>query len=275
MESCYAGCMLGLALGDALGAPYEGGVVERIAWKLIARGNLLYTDDTEMSIVAAESLLEHGGVDQDALATAWAKHSSWTRGYGTGTLRLLKLVAGGADWRDANRSVFPDGSFGNGAAMRVAPVALLFAGRDDLDEQVAAASEITHAHPLGIEGARLVARAIDNALRDESPLDVTSDHPEYAERLERARDGVVPRELGNSLLAHESAVTAICIAERAASFEELMEQAVTTGGDVDTIGAMAGAIWGARHGVEALPDTRVEERDRIVELGRRLYRARG
>ena len=274
METRYVGSMVGLALGDALGAPYEGGFVERAAWRLIARGKLRYTDDTEMSIILAESLLEHGCVDQDALVAAWAARCRWSRGYGAGARRLLQLVAKGTDWRDANRRIFPDGSFGNGAAMRIAPVALFYAGRAEFDEAIVAASEITHAHPLGVEGARLIAHAIARALRDESPLDVESRHPEYAERLARARDGARPRLLGNSILAQESVVTAICLAQRSATFEGLIEQVVATGGDTDTIGAMAGSIWGARHGAEALPDAPVEARAEIEDLGRRLWHAR-
>jgi poly(ADP-ribose) glycohydrolase ARH3 len=273
MESRFVGTMVGLALGDALGAPYEGGWMERAVWKVIARGALRYTDDTEMALLLAESLLAHGGVEQDALAATWAERCRWARGYGRGTRRLLRLVARGADWRRANRHVFPDGSFGNGAAMRVAPLALFHAGRDDLDAAVVAASEITHAHPLGIEGARLVAHAVVRALRDEPPLDVASDVPEYAERLERARAGAEPRELGNSVRAHESVVTALCLAQRSATFPELMERVIATGGDTDTIGAMAGAVWGARHGAGALPDLPVEERARIEDVARLLHAA--
>jgi len=264
--------MLGLALGDALGAPYEGGFFERAVWKVIARGKLRYTDDTEMAIVLAESLLAHGCVDQDALAAAWGERCRWSRGYGPGARRLLKLVRSGVDWREANRRIFHDGSFGNGAAMRIAPVALFFAGRGGLDAAVVAASEITHAHPLAIEGARLVAAAIARALDDEPPLDVTSRLPEYAQRIERARAGGALRDLGNSVRAHESVVTAICLAQRSASFDELITAAVQLGGDTDTIAAMAGSIWGARHGAEALPDLPVEARALVERLGRDLYR---
>jgi poly(ADP-ribose) glycohydrolase ARH3 len=271
MESRFVGTMLGLALGDALGAPHEGGWIERTAWKLIARGSLRYTDDTEMALVLAESLLVHGGVDQDALAAAWAERCRWSRGYGPGARRLLRLVARGTHWRNANRRVFPDGSFGNGAAMRIAPLALYHARRDGLDAAVVAASEITHAHPLGIEGARLVAQAILRALRDETPLDVTSEVPEYADRLERARAGADARELGNSVRAHESVVTALCLAQRIPTFPELMERVIATGGDTDTIGAMAGAVWGARHGAGRLPDLPVEDRARIEAVARRLH----
>jgi poly(ADP-ribose) glycohydrolase ARH3 len=248
--------------------------MERTAWKLIARGALRYTDDTDMAIVLAESLLERNGVHQDSLASAWAERCNWAPGYGPGARRLLQMVAKGADWRDANRRIFSDGSFGNGAAMRIAPVALFFAGRADLEEAVVATSEITHAHPLGIEGARLIAHAIARALEDEPPLDIESEHPEYAERLDRARAGAPPADLGNTILAHESVVTAICLAQRSETFEGLMEQAVEIGGDTDTIAAMAGAIWGARHGAEALPDAPVEARDEIEALGRRLWQSR-
>ncbi len=67
----YQGCFLGLALGDTLGAPYEGGPLERLLWKSIGKtkdGKLRYTDDTQMSIDIAASFLKHNAISQDHLA---------------------------------------------------------------------------------------------------------------------------------------------------------------------------------------------------------------
>ena len=108
----FEGCLLGLALGDALGAPLEGGVVERFVWRLIGRtknGEMRWTDDTQMSLDLAESLIAKGAVDPDDLAQRFARSYRWSRGYGPGAAKLLKRIARGSNWRAVNRSVFADG----------------------------------------------------------------------------------------------------------------------------------------------------------------------
>ena len=75
--------MLGLAYGDALGAPYEGGVLERLLWRLIGRtgkGEIRWTDDTQMAVDVAEVLLSCGSVEQQKLAEQFARSYRWSRG---------------------------------------------------------------------------------------------------------------------------------------------------------------------------------------------------
>ena len=169
----YRGCLLGLAFGDALGAPYEGGWLERAAWRLLGttKGRMRYTDDTQMSLDIIHSILQHGALKQDRLASQFASSYRWSRGYGPGAAKLLKRIRRGADWRQANRSQFRDGSYGNGAAMRSAVLALFYAEQNALRVAVEQASEITHAHPEAIEGSQLVALATSLSLQQAS-LDV-------------------------------------------------------------------------------------------------------
>jgi ADP-ribosylglycohydrolase len=120
----FEGCLLGLALGDALGAPHEGGPVERLLWALIGRtaqGEMRWTDDTQMSLDAADSLLACAGMAPDDMAHRFARSYRWSRGYGPGAARLLKRIARGQDWESASVSVYPSGSYGNGGAMRAPP----------------------------------------------------------------------------------------------------------------------------------------------------------
>src|SRR6478609_148321 len=159
----FSGCMLGLATGDALGAPYEGGPLERLVWHVIGRtsdGCLRWTDDTQMALDLAGSLLEEGGVRPEALAKRFASSYRWSRGYGPGAAKVLKRIRRGEPWEAASRAVYAEGSFGNGAAMR-APVLALFFARDraGLLDGARASAMITHAHPLGIDGALLTASA--------------------------------------------------------------------------------------------------------------------
>lgn len=284
----FEGCLLGLALGDALGAPHEGGPVERFVWWLIgttSQGEMRWTDDTQMSVDVAESLVQKGVVDPDDLALRFAAGYRWSRGYGPGAARLLKRIARGADWRQANRSVYPDGSFGNGGAMRAPVVGLFYADRiDELAGAARLSAGVTHAHPLGMEGAVLVATATALAARGTRPLDVLRGAASQC-KLEPfvAKLGVattwlqsedeppateVSRRLGNGIAASESCATAIYIALRFMDrpFADLLGFVVGCGGDVDTIGAMAGAVWGAANGSPSLPPDRLAKLEQCARL---------
>lgn len=292
----YAGCLLGLALGDALGAPHEGGPLERALWRLLGTtraGEARYTDDTQMSLDLAESLLEHGGVDADALALRFAASYRWSRGYGPAAARLLRRIRKGTPWRQANRSVYPDGSLGNGGAMRAPVLGLYFHGQPArLFDAARRTAEITHAHPLGIEGAQIVAAATAAALatRDWRPvLDAAAGvaaSAEFAGRLAVARDWLaagetpppaeVRKRLGSGITAPQSCVTAVYLGLRFGDlpFDELLAFVAACRGDVDTIGAMAGALWGARNGAARLPApalARLEGRARIEAVALRLH----
>ncbi len=296
LENRFTGSLLGLALADALGAPHEGGVVGGLLWAAlgIGKGDLLrWTDDTQMAVVLCRSLAEHGGLEPASLAMAWAQACDPMRGYGGGARRLLKLIRGGMDWRQANQAIFPDGSFGNGAAMRAAPLGLFF--HRDLDELRRAtriASSITHAHPIGIDGGLLIARGTALALLDErdpaaflGALHGFVATDELRGRIELAQAWLgqepaarqVARELGNGVLAQRSAVTAVhCFLRFPEEFEAMMAFVVKLGGDTDTIGAMAGGMWGARNGCDALPQgllERLETRDEIEGAARGLWLA--
>jgi poly(ADP-ribose) glycohydrolase ARH3 len=270
LEDKFVGCMLGLALGDALGAHHEGGPLGQAAWWAMGlgkRGVLRWSDDTEMAMGLAKSLIEKRGVDPDHLARTWAENADFKRGYGPGARKLLARIRSGEDWRVANRAIFPDGSYGNGAAMRAAPLGLFF--HRDSDELVRAAelaSSITHAHPLGIEGGVLIARATGMALKGELNLDALVEgcrEAEFQSRLKAAKEPLerrdIKRRLGTTVEAHRSAVTAIHLASRFREFGPMLQFVISLGGDTDTIGAMAGAIFGARYGTGALSQDALEE----------------
>ncbi|MCX5797408.1 MAG: ADP-ribosylglycohydrolase family protein [Elusimicrobia bacterium] len=297
MEERFVGSLLGVALGDALGAPHEGGPIEKLAWRLIClphAGTLRWTDDTQMTMGLAESLIAQGGVDCDHLAGLWAERLEVLRGYGPSTRRILAAVRAGQPWRQACRTGFPQGSFGNGAAMRAAPLGLFF-HRDPkaLEDAAIRSSEITHSHPLGVEGGVLMARAVALALEPEfepkrflESLLAGSKALEFRSRLEQSLAWLgqeppvseVRRLLGNSVRAHESAVTALhACCRHPADFQALAGYVITLGGDTDTILAMAGGVFGARNGSRALPRellARLEARAELERLARELFAKR-
>lgn len=289
--------MLGLALGDAMGAPFEGGVLERLLWRVIGRtssGQMRWTDDTQMSLDVAESLVAHGRVDPDDLATRFAASYRWSRGYGPATSKVLKRIARGAKWEQASRSVYRDGSFGNGAAMRAPVIGMFFADRrGELDAAARQSASVTHAHPLGIEGAMLIARAAAGAVRGESTDDILRSVSECCTlepmrvRLAIAQNWLmssgdvrpvdVRRQLGNGIAATESCITALFLTLRFRDkgFIEMQQMVAAIGGDADTIGAMAGAIWGAGNGTSKLPQdllNTLEQRESLSAVGADLFR---
>lgn len=290
------GCLLGLALGDALGAPYEGGVLERLVWRAIGKtrsGEMRWTDDTQMSVDLIESYLAQGTIQPDDLARRFAASYRWSRGYGPGAAKMLKRVARGADWREANRSVYRDGSYGNGAAMRAPMLGLIYSHRPhELAEAVRASAVVTHAHPIGIEGAQLVAGVTRLTVGKTSNQEIVAQAmamgklPEFQTRWEIVQTWLagasnvstaeVRRRLGCGISAHESCLTGVYAALRfrERDFLDMLQFVIELGGDVDTIGAMAGAIWGAINGRHRLPApslAQLEQRQRLESLATSLH----
>lgn len=159
------GALLGTFVGDALGMPFEGAPpnAARMPLELVeARlGRGTYTDDTAMTIAVAEVLERAGEMDEELLARRFLATFDPARGYGAGTIRVLDHWRRGEPVLQAAVGVFAGGSYGNGAAMRVAPVGAHFASDDQrLLAEAARSARVTHAHPLGIAGARFGARSI-------------------------------------------------------------------------------------------------------------------
>jgi len=156
-------------------------------------------------------------------------------------------------------------SLGNGAAMRVAPVAVrFFEDTVVLDAQARASARVTHAHPVGIDGAAVQAAAVAAALEGRDPLaaalSAAATH-ELAVALAELRaataGGLTPQALGSHggvpATAGRSVAAAVVAAAGAATFEDAVSTAIRAGGDTDTTGATAGAIAGARFGAFAIP----------------------
>lgn len=298
LEERCRGAVLGLALGDALGAPHEGGPIERMLWRVIGStrdGRRRFTDDTQMALDLADSLLRCGKVDQDDLAKTFAGSYRWSRGYGPAAARVLKRIRSGRDWREANRSVHRTGSFGNGGAMRAPIVGVFFhAQPENLVTAARQTAEVTHAHPLAMDGAAMIAVATSAALAGADARTLldrarqVATQPEYAERFAIAAEWltanapVSPREvrarLGMGIAALASCVTALYLAGRFRDqpFEAMLAFAAAAGGDVDTVSAMAGALWGAANGAAKLPAAaiaRLEAADQLDSVARQLCAA--
>lgn len=236
-----------------------------------------YTDDSEMAFSLVATLRRAGTVDQDALAASFARRYTPTSGYGPAMHRLLPAIANGADWRVEAPNLFHgQGSYGNGSAMRVAPLGAYFA--DDLTRvaaQARASAEVTHAHPEGIAGAVAVASAaaLACAVRGEhlipSPAEfierVATNTPESRVRrnILQARDvpaewpiRQVARALGNGSWVSAQDTVPFCVwsaATSLASYEEAQWRTVSALGDIDTTCAIVGGIVACAVGEDGIP----------------------
>ncbi|MFJ4187050.1 ADP-ribosylglycohydrolase family protein [Kitasatospora sp. NPDC089509] len=163
----------GLALGDAFGDCWFSVPVDEapaaLAARLVRPAPWHWTDDTAMALVLVDHLTVHGEVRQDALAEGFAAEYAreYQRKYGPSMHRVLRGIGAGGDWRAITSGQFEgQGSYGNGAAMRVAPLGAWFA--EDLDEVVRQAelqALTTHFHPEAVSGAVAVALAAALAVR--------------------------------------------------------------------------------------------------------------
>ena len=270
----------GLAVGDALGSCFF--VPENLPalqTRSLPPDPWWWTDDTEMACSVFAVLDRRGRIDQDALAASFAEHHDFDRGYGAGVNRMLRLIRQeGGDWRKLVAESWDGrGSWGNGAAMRVAPLGAIFA--DDLSRvaaEAALSAEVTHTHPEGVAGAVAVALATALAvsrpeLRGDAYLD------EIAERTPPGlvRDGIGnamallplddPRSaaasLGNGRYISAPDTVPFCLwiaAKRpddfaSAAFQKALWDTACVGGDIDTTCAIVGGILGARHGLSGIP----------------------
>ena len=286
----------GLSVGDALGEEF----MMRNDWEDILRRRVTpggcwrwpYTDDTVMAVSIVDILSRHGHIDQDMLAQAFAKRFAKepNRGYGPGTIRLLREIAGGGDWRSVSRRMFGgQGSFGNGSAMRVGPLGAYFA--DDLNacvSQARASALVTHAHPEGQAGAIAVAIAAATAWRSRSTpgpdagvrmLETVINHTpdsQVREGLVRATGfgpditaGEAAAILGNGSEVSCQDTVPFClwsVAKHLDSFEDAMWTTLSALGDCDTACAIVGSIVALAAGIESIPREWREKRQPLPHL---------
>jgi ADP-ribosylglycohydrolase len=259
----------GLALGDAFGETWfrrKGDFEKREP----AAGMWPWTDDTAMAMGIYRVLARYGRIDQDALAAEFAAEYTRdpNRDYGPAMHDVLAAVHKGEPWRDAaGRQFGGQGSWGNGAAMRVAPVGAWFA--DDLDEVVVQArmsAEVTHTHPEAVAGA--IAVAVATALNAGGGLEleeVIARVPggDVRAGLELARrisfDGD-PRHAGGTLgngsriSAPDTVPFTIWAAARHQDdYVEALWATASAGGDIDTTCAIVGGIVAGRTGLADVP----------------------
>ncbi len=315
------GCLLGQAAGDALGAPIEGlgrdrilrhngGVHDyadaRTLWTgRLGRAHLpgLYTDDTQQALLIADVLVDRRGYDAEAARARYLElarpapglpHGAHRATSGNFRAALQRMAAGYPPLLTGVPSA------GNGAAMRIAPIGLWYAGdAAGLQRAAVEASLQTHADGRGVSAAlavaylvaHLAAHTVAGVAAEREALEAAIAFVREAElALAGERPDLQPGHFSRSLLllaslwgaprctvlhaivaeanrqaptrpvtspadpfAPASVATAIYLALAVADFEGAVTEAVNLGGDADTVGAITGALSGARWGVSAIP----------------------
>ncbi|MFH9348866.1 ADP-ribosylglycohydrolase family protein [Kitasatospora sp. NPDC017646] len=272
----------GLALGDAFGDRWFSLPVDEapaaMAARLVRPAPWHWTDDTAMALVLVHHLTVHGEVRQDALAGEFASEYAreYQRNYGPSMHRVLRGIGAGGDWRAITSVQFEgQGSYGNGAAMRVAPLGAWFA--EDLDE-VARQAELqtltTHFHPEAVAGAVAVALAAALAVRSRAgrPPGRAELLTEVADRLPDSdvRSGLriaarLPAHtsirhaatvLGSGLMISAPDTVPFALWSAAGHLDSLPEAIWHTldgWGDMDTTCAIAAGVVAARTGLTDVP----------------------
>ncbi|WP_405446032.1 ADP-ribosylglycohydrolase family protein [Streptomyces erythrochromogenes] len=262
------GAVLGSAAGDALGAPYEFGP----AGQLSARGAEMRggggwdpgeaTDDTQMAVLVAESLLEEGGLE---LPDVFGRFQRWAAGHPKDIgLQTEDVLTNGHPWDLAAALHFQINAraAGNGSLMRAATSAVYFsaAGREATMDAARRIAALTHGDRAAWEGTAILHELVRVALDGADPLAalpaaLDAVHPDHRERYGRVlapdwHPGLATEFNGAVWPCLGSAVWAL---RTTTGFAEAVRAAVDLGGDTDTVAAVTGALAGARYGQDAVP----------------------
>ena len=250
--------MYGAILGDMIGAPYEFDRGNKTKdFPLFCRYSR-FTDDSVMTIAAAEALLDSDGGDDAAVKAALVSSmQAWGNRYpGAGYgMRFIR-------WLSA-RDLQPYNSYGNGSAMRVSAAGWLYDTMEETRHIARLTAEVSHNHPEGIKGAEAVAAAIYLA-RTGSGKEEIRDYivREFGYDLSRTCDEIRPayRHVESCQQTVPEAITAFL---EGTDFEDVIRTAVSLGGDCDTLTCIAGSMAEAYYGVpEALKKECADRLDR-------------
>ncbi|MCM1972699.1 ADP-ribosylglycohydrolase family protein [Streptomyces sp. G1] len=268
------GAVIGSAVGDALGAPFEFGPEGAFSARFPAPGTGgemcggggwdpgEATDDTQMAVLVAQSLLERGGLE---LPDVFRRFQRWAASDPKDIgLQTEAVLTSGDPWDTAAALHFQvsQRAAGNGALMRAAPSAVYFAprGREATMDAARHLSALTHGDRAAWEGTAVLHELIRVALTGEDPLTAVPDtlaalHPDHRPRYATV---LSPDWHPDDATEFNGAVwpclgSAVWAVRTANSYEDAVRAAVDLGGDTDTVAAVTGALAGAVHGIDAVP----------------------
>jgi len=276
-----AGCFFGGAIGDAAGTAFENEQQQRQtdafdfnSWRL--------SDDTQLTLATCEAILSFKSPDPEAIAKAllrWHRQRRLT-GLGASTLKALRDLEAGNHWALSGRG--GERAAGNGAAMRIAPLAFIVDPEEDAGRRlIRDVARITHQNDEAYVGSLAVVFAIHAARV--GPFQITEIASKLPDTLVRDRlreIAALPVEVGIVEAASrfgasgyvvESVPLALFAARQAEEigYTAMLQELLSAGGDADTNASIAGQIVGARIGLNGLPKElvdRLPEREMIMDI---------
>lgn len=265
------GCIIGGTLGDAMGGPFEG---QPGPIRFQQHDKWFISDDSQLTLATCESIIEAGKVSAEHVAQSFLH---WYRArriasIGSSTLKALRDLDAGCHWALAGAK--GEMSAGNGAAMRIAPLAFHLDPEDDQDRQlIRDVARITHHNEEAYAGALAMVAAIRSlAFRKSVPGDVLLTvlprlpDSRVRDRIMQLSDlsgdsiGAVAGRFGASAYVVDSVPLALFAARMIDhyQFDELLRMVIEAGGDTDTNASMTGQLAGAWIGAANIPKTMIE-----------------
>jgi ADP-ribosyl-[dinitrogen reductase] hydrolase len=301
----YIGCMVGAAIGDALGKQNEGLSRKDFLKKSYIKdygkapagcpGEKLragqYTDDTEQMILLAESLIECGRFDAGNFAKRIAQWGANALAdpvrkklVGPSSSAAVSQLNSGASWKESGSGIPSCGS-----AMRAAPIGMYYCDLDEVETNAALSSIPTHNSSAAIAGAVAVAVGVrcsldgidcheiikESCVRASKYDEALGKKIRYSFELRDEEPDKVFVKLGTSYLVYETVPSAFyCFSRHFEDPEKAIIEAVNSGGDTDSIACITGALCGARHGIDAFPERLImglENRDIVENIAEMIF----
>lgn len=229
--------MLGAIIGDIVGSVYEWNNIKTKDFLLFSP-ECFFTDDTVMTLAIAEGLIK-GGSAEDFIS-AMKKFGQIYPNAGYGGRFGNWLLSGDSE---------PYNSWGNGSAMRVSSIAWVFDTLSEVEEYAEISAAVTHNHPEGIKGAQATAAAIFLArkgkTKDEIKMYIEG---KYGYDLSRSLDEIRPKYHFNES-CQDTVPEAVIAFLESIDFEDAIRNAISIGGDSDTLAAITGSIAEAAYGI--------------------------
>lgn len=227
--------MLGAIVGDIIGSVYEFANCRSKDFPLFTAESE-FTDDTILTVAVADVLL-HSGHYTQAFQTYYQRYPNPKGSYGT---RF-------AEWAKSGNSE-PYNSFGNGSAMRVSPIGFALTTLEDVLAEAKKSAEVSHNHPEGVKGAQATASCIFLARHNTARDDIkTYIETTFGYDLGRSIDNIRPTYTFNES-CQKTVPEAIIAALESTNFEDAIRNAVSLGGDSDTLTCITGGIAEALYG---------------------------
>ena len=310
LESRFKGCLIGCGVGDALGQPFEGNFgiyLQQNVPDIIVAYRGIYTDDTQLTLAIAESIIRSNGYHPEDLALRFAE---WLDeppiGPGLTCLTAANKLKKGISWKNSGVS-----SGANGAVMRISPIGLFY--RDDINQLIKVAKEssiITHTHVGAYTAAIVIARAVAyltteeeiiiedflnvlvESIKDEKIEDfkehilMLNDYLKQNPRKALMKIGLLgvkppfydPKFEGKGIIHPYACSTTLGALYSFLYFPnnylKAVELAVKGGGDTDTVGAICGAMSGTWNGIEKIPEQLINNlraSNKIIKIAKSLF----